>query len=187
MVTVAASARARTTAVPGGAGVGQNVGQSSQFNRSRRSVGAWVMIGLPVLLALTFAWQVGSSLLRTEIVARDAVAVSRVSLESDVAGSRIDFVVVGRGGQETTVSGDLQIKLREPDGAVWQTSRTVTAADFRPLPDGGLLAGRIGYSVIVPATDWLRVPRRGGAATVSVNVVPADGTAFSTVAEERFP
>ncbi len=187
MVAAAASARARTTAVPGGTGVGQNFGQGSQFKRSRRSFGAWVMIGVPLLLALTFAWQVGSSLLHTEIVARDAVAVSRVSLESDGAGSRIDFVVVDRGGQETTVSGNLQIKLREPDGAVWQTSRTVTAADFRPLPDGGLLAGRVGYSVIVPATDWLRTPRRGGSATVSVNVAPADGTGFSTVAEERFP
>jgi hypothetical protein len=187
MVAAAASARARTTAAPGGAGAGQNFGQGSQFKPSRRSLGSWVIIGVPVLLALTFAWQIGSSLFRTEIVAHDAVAVSRVSLEADASGSRIDFVVVDRGGQETTLTGDLQIKLREPDGAVWQTSRSVSGSDFRPLPDGGLLAGRLGYSVTVPATDWLRAPRRGGAATVSINVVPTDGTAFSTVAEERFP
>ena len=55
------------------------------------------------------------------------------------------------------------------------------------MPEGGLLAGRVGYSVVVPATDWLRAPRRGGSATVSINVQPADGTPFSTVAEERFP
>src|SRR5439155_22023272 len=107
MVSAAASTRARTTSVPGGAGVGQNFGQGSQLTRSRRSFGAWVMIGLPALLALVFAWQIGSSLLHTEIVARDAVAVSRVSMESDVAGSRIDLVVVDRGGQDATVSGDL--------------------------------------------------------------------------------
>jgi hypothetical protein len=55
------------------------------------------------------------------------------------------------------------------------------------LPDGGLLAGRTGYSVVIPASDWLRAPRRGGSATVSVSIQPTDGTPFSTVAEERFP
>jgi hypothetical protein len=90
-------------------------------------------------------------------------------------------------GQETTVSGDLNVKLREPDGTVWQTTRSVTAADFRTLPEGGLLAGRTGYSVLIPASDWLRAPRRGGSATVSLGIQPTEGAAFSTVAEERFP
>jgi hypothetical protein len=146
-----------------------------------------VIIGVPVVLLLLFVWQVGSSILRTEIAIRDAVAVSRVSLEADPLGSRIDFVLVDRVGQDTTVSGDLNIKLREPDGTLWQTTRRVSASDFAVLPGGGLLSGRLGYSVVIPPSDWLRAPRRGGSATVSVSVVPADGAPFSTVAEERFP
>jgi hypothetical protein len=135
-----------------------------------------------------FLWQIGSGFIHTDVVVRQAVAVGRVSLESDPAGSRVDIVVVDRVGQETTVNGTLGVKLREPDGTLWQTTRTVSANDFQPLPDGGLLAGRSGYSVIVPASDWARAPRRGGSATVSITVQPSgDGPAFSTVAEERFP
>jgi hypothetical protein len=155
--------------------------------RVRRSAATWVIIGVPVVLLLLFVWQVGSSILRTEIAIRDAVAVSRVSLEADPLGSRIDFVLVDRVGQDTTVSGDLNIKLREPDGTLWQTTRRVSASDFAVLPGGGLLSGRLGYSVVIPPSDWLRAPRRGGSASVSVSVVPADGAPFSTVAEERFP
>jgi hypothetical protein len=139
------------------------------------------------MLVLLVVWQVGSSMLRTEIAVRDAVAVSRVSLEADPLGSRIDFVLVDRIGQDTTVNGDLNIRLREPDGTLWQTVRKVTASDFVLLPGGGLLAGRLGYSVVIPPSDWVRAPRRGGSATVSVSVVPSDGATFSTVAEERFP
>jgi hypothetical protein len=157
------------------------------MRKARRSVGTWAMIGVPILLAALFVWQIISPLLRTDVTVRDAVGFSRVSLEADAVGSRIDFAVVDRVGQETTVSGDVNIKLREPDGTVWQTTRSVTAADFRTLPDGGLLAGRTGYSVVIPASDWLRAPRRGGSATVTLSVQPTDGTAFSTVAEERFP
>ena len=164
---------------------------SSNLNLSvrkvRRSAGTWVMIGVPILLVTLFAWQIVSPMMRTEIAVHDAVGFSRVSLEADPVGSRIDFAVVDRVGQETTVSGDVNIKLREPDGTVWQATRTVTAADFRTLPDGGLLAGRTGYSVVIPASDWLRAPRRGGSATVTLSVQPTDGSPFSTVAEERFP
>jgi hypothetical protein len=157
------------------------------LRRSQRSAGTWVIIGVPVLLGLVFVWQLASNLLHTEIAVRSAVAISRVSLESDPLGSRVDLVLVDRVGQETTFDGNMTIKLREPDGTLWQTTRGVTATDFVPLPSGGLLAGRVGYSVIIPSTDWMRAPRRGGAATISVDVVPTDGTAFSTVAEERFP
>jgi hypothetical protein len=155
--------------------------------KARRSAGTWVMIGVPILLVSMFAWQIVSPMLRTEIAVRDAVGFSRVSLEADPAGSRIDFAVVDRVGQETTVSGDVIIKLREPDGTVWQRTRSVSPADFRTLPEGGLLAGRTGYSVVIPASDWLRAPRRGGSATVSLSIQPTDGVPFSTVAEERFP
>jgi hypothetical protein len=110
-----------------------------------------------------------------------------VSLEPDPLGSRIDFAVVDRVGQETTVNGNLTIKLREPEGTVWQSTRSITAANFVILPEGGLLAGRTGYSVVVPTSDWLRAPRRGGAATVSVSITPTERATFSTVAEERFP
>jgi hypothetical protein len=138
------------------------------------------------LLSL-FVWQIVSPLLRSEIATRDAVGFSRVSLEADPLGSRIDFAVVDRVGQETTVTGEVTIKLREPDGTVWQTTRSISAANFGSLPGGGLLAGRTGYSVVIPSSDWLRAPRRGGSATVSVTVQPTDRLAFSTVAEERFP
>jgi len=153
----------------------------------RRSFGTWVIIGIPVLLALVFAWPFASNLLRTESVGRSAVSISRVSLEADPLGSRIDLVLVDRVGRDTTVAGGMNIKLREPDGTVWQTTRGVTPADFMPIQAGALLSGRVGYSVVIPTTDWLRSPRRGGSATVSVSVVPTDGLAFSTVAEERFP
>jgi hypothetical protein len=147
----------------------------------------WVLVGVPILLLTLFVWQIISPMLRTEIAVRDAVGFSRVSLEADPAGSRVDFAVVDRVGRETTVTGDVNIKLREPDGTLWQTTRSVTAANFVTLPEGGLLAGRTGYSVVIPSTDWLRAPRRGGAATVSVSIQPIDGALFSTVAEERFP
>ncbi|HLZ31032.1 MAG TPA: hypothetical protein VKV73_27250 [Chloroflexota bacterium] len=147
----------------------------------------WVIIGVPVLLGLVLAWQLMSTLLHTEIAVRNAVAVSRVSLEADPLGSRVDLVLVDRIGQDTTFNGAMTIKLREPDGTVWQNTRGITAADFVPLQSGGLLAGRVGYSVVVPTTDWMRAPRRGGAATVTVDVEPTEGVPFSTVAEERFP
>jgi hypothetical protein len=161
--------------------------QPAILRRVRRSAGTWVIIGVPILLVAVFAWQVLSPFLKTEIVAHNAVGFSRVSLEADPLGSRIDFAVVDRVGQETTVTGQVSVKLREPDGTLWQTTRGITAADFVTLPEGGLLAGRTGYSVVIPAVDWLRAPRRGGSATVSVSVEPTDGAAFSTVAEERFP
>jgi hypothetical protein len=155
--------------------------------RKRRSAASLVIIGIPVLLLLTLVWQIASSMLRTEIAVRDAVAVSSVRLEPDPLGSRIDLVLVDRVGQDTTVAGDLNVRLREPDGTVWQVTRRISAADFSVVPDGGLLAGRLGYSLVIPASDWLRAPRHGGAATVSVTVQPTDGVAFSTVGEERFP
>ena len=156
--------------------------------KANRPVGAWVLIGVPVLLGLLAVWQVASTVFKTEIIARNAVAISRVSLESDPIGARVDMVLVDRMGGDTTISGDLTIKVREPDGAVWQTTRTVSAGDFVSLPSGSLLSGRTGYSVPVPVRDWARAPRRGGAATVTVTVVPSDGSEpFTTVADERFP
>jgi hypothetical protein len=155
---------------------------------SRRNKGVLVLIAVPVILALTFVWQVASNVLHTEAVVRQPVAVGQVSLEPDPAGTRVDFVLVDRVGQETTFSGQLDVFLRDPDGAVWQASRRVGAADFEMLPDDSLLGGRTGYSLLVSARDWARPPRRGGLATVSINAMPSDGgPQFSTQSQQRFP
>jgi hypothetical protein len=157
-------------------------------SRASRPLGAYVLIGVPVLLGLLFLWQIGSGFLKTEIIVRNAVAVSRVSLEPDPVGSRVDMTFVDRQGGDTTFSGELTVKVREPDGAVWQTVRSISSGDFVTLPSTSLLGGRQGYSIPIPQGDWARPPRRGGAATVSVDAVPADGsTPFSSIDEERFP
>ena len=189
MVATTLSGRARLAAASGSGGTGHNNShaQAPKLSRRRRPFAVWVIIGVPILLVLTFVWQIASGVLHTSIAAHDAVAVSRVTLEPDPLGSRVDFVLVDRGGETTTVNGRVQVKLREPDGTLWQTSRSVSSSDFAPLPEGSLLAGRVGYSVVVPAADWLRAPRRGGGATVSISVDPNGGDPFSTVAEERFP
>jgi hypothetical protein len=174
MIAASTAAAARTKTTP-------------RTAKTPRPFGTWVMVGVPLLLGLLFVWQIGSRLIKTEIIVHTAVAVSRVTLEADPLGSRVDLVVVDRGGADTTFSGDLIVKVREPDGTVWQTTRTVSAADFSRVPASRLLAGRVAYSVVVPAADWARAPRHGGSATVSINVVPSDGDPFSTVAEERFP
>ncbi len=156
--------------------------------KSRRPIGTYVLIAVPLVLAATFVWQIASGMFHTEVIVRQAVAVGRISLEADPAGSRVDFVVVDRVGQETTFNGDVTIRLREPDGTVWQTVKTLSDADFQPLPDSSLLAGRLGYSVLVPASDWARAPRRGGLATVTISVNPGDnGPSFSTDSQQLFP
>lgn len=163
------------------------LGSPGATSRRRPTAATLVIIGLPVLLALTFVWQIGSSLLRTDTSAHDAVAVSSLTLKVDPLGSRIDLVLADRGGHDTTTSGDITIRLREPDGTVWQNTRHVATSDFTPLSSDGQAATRMGYTVIVPATDWLRAPRRGGQASVSVTVQPTSGGPFSGTAEQRFP
>jgi hypothetical protein len=156
--------------------------------QNRRSKGLYVLIAVPLVLAVTFLWQVGSTVFHTEAVVRQAVAVGQVALEPDPSGTRVDFVLVDRYGQETTFTGNLNVSLREPDGAVWQTTRSLSPSDFQPLSDDSLLAGRTGYTVFVNARDWARPPRRGGLATVSITATPGDDSqAFSTQAQQRFP
>lgn len=175
MVAVAPAAKTRTSP-----------GRTPQ--KAKRSLGSWILIAVPVLLGLFFVWQLASPLLRTDIISHTAVAVSRVTLEPDAQGTRINLVVVDKSGSDTTVSGEMTIKLREPDGAVWQTTKSVSGDSFTTLSSGGLLNGRLGYSILVPANDWMRAPRHGGSATVTISVQPGDGSdAFSTISEERFP
>src|SRR5438067_3838930 len=155
---------------------------SPTFNKPRRPMGTYLLIGIPALLLVTFLWQVASSTFHTEVAVRQATSVGQVTLESDPAGSRVDFVLVDRVGQETTFSGDVLLKVREPDGTYWQTRRTVSATDFQPLPDGSYLAGRSGLSIVIPGSDWAGAPRRGGSSSVSIDVTPDDGSrGFSTV------
>ncbi|GAC1315170.1 MAG: hypothetical protein NVSMB2_06070 [Chloroflexota bacterium] len=163
------------------------LGSAGATPRRGPTAATLVIIGVPVLLALTFVWQIGSGLLRTDTSVHDAVAVSSLTLKADPLGSRIDFVLADRGGQDATTSGDITIRLREPDGTVWQTTRHVATSEFAALSSDAQGATRTGYSVIVPATDWLRAPRRGGQASVTVTVQPTSGEPFSGTAEQRFP
>src|ERR1700730_18496497 len=98
MVSAAATTQPRTSVPPAGT-------LSVSLRKARRSAGSWVLIGIPILLLTVFAWQIITPLLRSEVAVRDAVGFSRVSLEADPLGSRIDFAVVDRVGLETTVSG----------------------------------------------------------------------------------
>jgi hypothetical protein len=174
--TVSARARAAASTAP------------RRSRRNSRAVGVWVLIGLPLVLVAVLLWQVGSAVMRSDIVVRNAVAVSRATLEEDPAGSRIELVLVDRFGNDVAANADVTISLREPDGAVWLTSRSLSTGDFTSLTGRGLLSGRLGYALVVPAADWARTPRRGGAATVMITVHPRDGgETFSTVSEERFP
>ena len=155
----------------------------------RRSLAGWVLIGVPSLLGLLFLWQIASGFVHTEAVDHAPAAISTVRLEPDSSGTRVDLVLVDRQGADATAAGELTVKLREPDGAVWQTTLMLAPEEFAPLPAGDLAAGRVGYTVLVPAADWVRAPRRGGSASVSVSFqAREDGAvALTRQAEERFP
>jgi len=164
-----------------------NISTIGPASRQRRSKATYVLFAVPLLLGAAFFWQIGSGLWHSEVVVRQPVAFGQVDLAADPTGTRVDVVLVDRVGQDTTLNGTLNVSVREPDGAVWQTSRSVSDSDFQPLPDGSLMAGRVGYALVVPARDWARPPRRGGLSTVSVAATPNDGTAFSTQSQQRFP
>lgn len=153
-----------------------------------RPIATYVLIAVPMLLAATFLWQLAANLFHTEDTSHPAVGVGQVTLEPDSSGTRLDLVMVDRFGQETTFDGKLNVTVREPDGAVWQTSRRLSISDFQPLPDDSLMAGRTGYTFVVSARDWARPPRRGGLATISIDATPGDGgPAFTSQSQQRFP
>jgi hypothetical protein len=180
-VVTAANTRARTSAPI-------NTIAPAPTERRFAFRGSYLFIVIPLVLAATLIWQVASSTFHTEAAVRQAVAVGQVTLEPDPAGTRVDFVLVDRVGQETTFTGNVNVTLRDPDGAVWQTTRSLSPGDFQPLPDDSLLAGRTGYTVLVNVRDWARPPRRGGLATISISATPNDdGPAFSTQSQQRFP
>ncbi len=150
-------------------------------------MGTYVLIGVPLLLAVMFVWEVLAGAIHTDVITRRAASVAQVTLEPDTAGARVDLVVVDAVGVEVSFSGQLDLSVREPDGMLWRTSRHVDDGDFHPLPADGLLAGREGYSVVVPADDWARPPRTGGLATITVSLTPDDGAPVSTQVQQRFP
>ncbi len=114
-------------------------------------------------------------------------SVAQAVLESDPGGAAVGLVLVDRVGRDTTLTGDLTLEVREPDGAVWRAARTVDPKDFAPLPAGSLLAGRLGYRVVVPSAAWPRPPRRGGVAAVVVAVAPTGDPAFTSSFNVTFP
>jgi hypothetical protein len=97
--------------------------------RRQRFKGSYLLIAIPLVMAATFLWQLSSGLVHTDTAARQAVAVGQVSLTPDPSGTRIDFVLVDRVGQETTFTGNVNVSLRDPDGAVWQATRSVSPGD----------------------------------------------------------
>jgi hypothetical protein len=148
----------------------------------------YLLMAIPLLLALTFVWQVASGMFHTEEVVRQPVAVGQVSLDPDPAGMRLDFVLVDRVGEATAFNGTLNVTLRDPDGATWETTRNVAPADFQALPEDSLLSGRTGYSLVINARDWARPPRRGGLAMVTITATPNDESEpFSTKSQQRIP
>jgi hypothetical protein len=133
------------------------------------------------------AWQIGSGLVQSQLGDLTAVGITRINLEPDTDGARVEVVIVDRLGRETTANGEMTVKVREPEGSVWQVTRSVSESDFHRLSADSLLNGRTGYTLLVPTIDWARPPRHGGAATISVSFQPTDGPPFQAVAEERFP
>jgi hypothetical protein len=150
-------------------------------------VAIWVLVGVPVALLLLMVWQIGSGVIQSQVGDHSGVGISRINLEPDTDGARVEVVIVDRLGAETSANGEMTIKVREPEGAVWQVTRAVSDTEFHRLPADSLLSGRIGYTLLVPTIDWARPPRHGGAATVSVSFQPTEGPPFQAVAEERFP
>jgi hypothetical protein len=145
-------------------------------------------IAAAALVALGLYLYFGTNLIRGPLgPPNQPVAVSRVVLEAAPDGTAISLVLRDASGLDSVFVGQLSIELREPDGAVWQTTTNVNMTNFKTLPPGSLLAGRLGYTLTVPPTAWTRPPRRGGPATVSIGVTPVNGTRFTSSATEIFP
>lgn len=163
-------------------------GRSGLSAQRARPTGLWVAAAVALVLLALFVWQLVSPVLRQQVIVHAAASIGRVTLVADPAGTRVDVVIVDRTGQDTSAEGTMDVRVREPDGAVWRSSRHVSTGQFTTIDDGGLLAGRLGYSLVVPASDWARPPRHGGTATVNVTFTPASGGApITSVEDVRFP
>jgi len=116
-------------------------------------------------------------------------SVSRAVLEAlpNDRGTGLFFVLIDASGQDAAFRGSLSVSLREPDGAVYHTTRSVTPQDFRILPSGSLLEGRLGYEVDIPPSAWSTPPRRGNPALIVLGIAPVDGPPISYTGNEIFP
>lgn len=153
--------------------------------RDRRpwAIGGAVGVAALALLALIFL----PSFLSGNVGPSDPVAVTRVVLEADPAGTAVLVVLGDRTGTDVSLNGDLSIELREPDGAKYDVTRTLDASSFENLPQGSVLRGRLGYRFVVPPAAWSRPPRRGGQVFVQVTVAPRGADRFSYTGTDTFP
>ena len=117
------------------------------------------------------------------------VQVSRAVLEALPEGTGLAFVMRDETGADAVFTGNLVVSLREPDGAQFQTTRSVVPANFHVLPAGTLLAGRLGYTLVIPPNAWNVQPRRGRPALIELVITLADPTAptISYTGNESFP
>lgn len=156
--------------------------------RTGRTIVTWTIGALLLLAALGLAFylwvwpQIGGS-----VTMAPPTNFGRVVLEPDPRGAAIALVLQNQAGGDTAMTGELAFQLQEPDGAIWRATRSVTPASFQVLPAPSLLAGRLGYRIVVPDAEWARLPRRGGQAQLIVTVRPVEAPAFSTTIAATYP
>lgn len=114
-------------------------------------------------------------------------AIGRTVLEPAEAGSVLRLALLDRAGEDTRLTGELQVRVQAANGMEVQFTRQVTPADFQVAAAGSALDGRVAYSLPIPADAWLRKPSPGEQADVYVTVRPANGEAFTTLLTAKFP
>jgi hypothetical protein len=143
--------------------------------------------GLGTLLVLAVLWQfVAPMLLRPpQTTVPTAITVASLDHVDDATG--ISIVLGDQNARDIAIRGELVVELRTADGSQWRTVRNVTERDFAPLPSSSLFAGRLGYWLTVPNSDWARPPRRGALASVVVSATPQGRATISTSTPTVFP
>lgn len=180
----------RASRLPFAAGGGGPLGGALYPRRVRRRAipRGWVVGGgIAALAIVVLGIALLPGLMAGDPQLEEPVAVARITLESDTEGTAVVMVFHDRAGRDVPLVGQLDVELREPDGARWESTRQVNKTDFKPLPAGSLLQGRVGYRIVVPPQAWTRPPRRGGQAGIQLNVVPRNGAAFRYQGTDIFP
>lgn len=157
--------------------------------RRNTTIRNWVIGGAVALaLVLLLLWQYTPLFRGADLSATEATSILRVLLEPTPEGPAISVVLVDRLGRDATVTGDVNVNLREPDGQLWSQTFRVGPDSFQPLPATSLLPGRLGFRTVVPATAWSRPPRQGGQASITVIVTPAGRAPLPLVTQTQvFP
>lgn len=158
----------------------------SQASRRRWVIGAGAVGALIAALWLFEVLAPFKLFGNAAVILSTPTSVAQIALERAGEDASISLVLQDAAGRDAPLAGDLEIELQEPNGAVWRVSRAVAPTDFSSLPSG-VLAGRLGYRVVVPARDWVRPPRRGGLASVTVVATPRGGTSFTGSTSTAFP